>query len=458
MQKRILSIFGACAFTVALVGCGSSDATQPDAAKALAGSTQSTQMMSLKVDTAALLPACDADREGALAYAVAEKSFFACASGDWQTVDISGDKGDRGEKGVDGSQGAKGDKGDRGDKGSDGTNGVDGLNGTNGTNGVDGSNGTNGADGLQGVQGERGLQGIQGIQGERGTDGTNGLNGTDGLQGERGIQGEQGLQGVQGERGLQGIQGTQGIQGVAGERGLQGIQGVAGVDGADGSQGERGLQGIQGEQGIQGVAGTQGIQGERGIQGIQGERGEQGIQGIQGIQGVAGTNGTNGVNGTNGTNGNSLSITEQVTCTVSVQTRAQFLRQPSGWATWGSGAPWTPNNNVFGIITAKFYKFSNGLVFGTLALEGAPNTSTYKSSRVLSEGWGATASKALAGSDEFYGPVTVTLTDTMLDIQAGDYQTTQTHDYSQTGVTAYGYWWHVAPASVCTTTATPVLN
>ena len=61
-QKRVLSIFGASVFSVALVvGCGSSDATQPDAAKALAGSTQSTQMMSLKVDTAALLPACVAE-------------------------------------------------------------------------------------------------------------------------------------------------------------------------------------------------------------------------------------------------------------------------------------------------------------------------------------------------------------------------------------------------------------
>jgi len=80
------------------------------------------------IATAAELPICCPEKEGALVFIKDSASFKTCSSNQWGDIDL------RGAAGVGGIAGTNG------------TNGVDGINGTNGSNGT---NGTNGVDGLE---------------------------------------------------------------------------------------------------------------------------------------------------------------------------------------------------------------------------------------------------------------------------------------------------------------------
>jgi len=71
-------------------------------------STTAPYAGSLLVATQASLPACDAARQGALAYAKAEAKFFACEGAAWAAVEIKGEKGDPGAKGDQGATGTAG--------------------------------------------------------------------------------------------------------------------------------------------------------------------------------------------------------------------------------------------------------------------------------------------------------------------------------------------------------------
>ncbi len=58
------------------------------------------------------LPECDDARDGQLAYARAEKTFFVCDRGDWAEIDLRGQAGKDGRDGKDGVAGATGAKGE----------------------------------------------------------------------------------------------------------------------------------------------------------------------------------------------------------------------------------------------------------------------------------------------------------------------------------------------------------
>lgn len=85
------------------------------------------------------LPACAAESEGALVYIKAAKQFNVCANGQWEVIDLRGDKGDVGAQGERGSDGLAGRDGAKGDTGSQGAQGVQGVAGVKGDKGDDGS-------------------------------------------------------------------------------------------------------------------------------------------------------------------------------------------------------------------------------------------------------------------------------------------------------------------------------
>ena len=59
----------------------------------------------LLVADAASLPACDDAREGQLVYVKSDKAFQVCAAGEWEAIDLRGDKGADGKDGNNGEDG-----------------------------------------------------------------------------------------------------------------------------------------------------------------------------------------------------------------------------------------------------------------------------------------------------------------------------------------------------------------
>lgn len=96
---------------------------------------------------------CDEKREGLLVYSKQDRTFYACTSGQFESISLKGDKGDSGAigpKGADGTQGLTGTTGSQGPSGTTGATGSAGPQGTAGSPGVAGATGPTGPTGAPG--------------------------------------------------------------------------------------------------------------------------------------------------------------------------------------------------------------------------------------------------------------------------------------------------------------------
>lgn len=129
------------------IACGAEDSKAPDAAVADVNSPQAqstkevSEPISLAVQEASELPACEARNDRQLVYIKGQGRFVSCDKGAWVEVIIKGDKGEKGEAGAQGEKGAQGDKGEVGASGAAGAKGDKGEKGDQGEAGEDGEDG-----------------------------------------------------------------------------------------------------------------------------------------------------------------------------------------------------------------------------------------------------------------------------------------------------------------------------
>ena len=123
----------------------------------------------------------DAAASADAAEAVAVRTPYVGANGNWMVWDLAArvfiDSGvpARGATGATGPQGAKGETGPRGPEGKQGPQGIQGLTGATGPQGERGPVGATGPQGQKGETGDVGPQGVPGPQGPAGPKGTDGV-------------------------------------------------------------------------------------------------------------------------------------------------------------------------------------------------------------------------------------------------------------------------------------------